>query len=158
VLTGKKSKATNAATTSNQTQAGIQQDTELNISYVDLPEIKGRNDSIKKDMFVSNGWKDFVNKDNNTLVTREVNVVPGDVTESTMRKIADNLKLEAFVMGESPRAYINDRVVSVGDKLSVSDGAQKYECEVVLIEDNSVVMRCGKAEVKLKLKQVNEND
>jgi len=61
-------------------------------------------------------------------------------------------------MGENPRAYINDKILSVGDKLPVSDGSRIYECEVILIENNSVVMRCEKAEVILKLKQVNGND
>lgn len=158
VLAGKKTQAVDASIITGQTEKEILPDTEANVSYIDLPEVEGRNDVITRDIFVSNDWKAFVNSDRNVVLTREVNVVPGDVTENVIRKIADNLKLEAFVMGENPRAYINDRVLSVGDKLPVSDGADKYECEVVLIENNSVVMRCGKAEVILKLKQVIEDD
>lgn len=157
VLSGKKPEAAGAATPTSQSTNSAKLDSEANVSYIDLPEVEGRNDSIKRDVFASNGWKDFSNKDN-MVITREVNVVPGDVTESVIRRIADSLKLEAFVMGENPRAFINDKILSEGDTLSISDGSQKYECEVVSIENNSVVMRCGKAEVILKLKQVIKND
>ncbi len=158
VFTGKKPESANAESTSTQVVKEMQNDSEANISYINLPEADGRNDSIKRDVFAANEWKAFAGKNESVVLTREVNVVPGDVTESVMRKIADNLKLEAFVMGNSPLAYINDRILSVGDSLSVTDGTNKYECEVVLIENNSVVMRCGKAEVILKLKKVIEND
>ncbi|MBN1973570.1 MAG: hypothetical protein JW787_08015 [Sedimentisphaerales bacterium] len=157
VFTGKSPSQAGAVSKIEQMEKDFQQDTEVKVSYIDLPEISGRNDSITRDIFASNGWKAFVNNDKNVVLTREVNVAPGDSNEKVIRKIADNLKLEAFVMGENPRAYINDRILSVGDVLLVSDGADKYECEVVLIENNSVVMRCGNAEVMLKLKQVFEN-
>ncbi|MBN2590245.1 MAG: hypothetical protein JXA96_10320 [Sedimentisphaerales bacterium] len=158
VLSGKKPESANAGISSGQMEKKVHLDSEASISYVDLPEIEGRNDTIKRDIFASNGWNAFANKNEGVVVTREVNVVPGDVTESVIRKIAENLKLEAFIMGNNPRAYINDKILSVGDSLPVTDGTNKYECEVVLIENNSVVMRCGKAEVILKLKKVNEND
>ena len=131
---------------------------EAAVSFIDLPEIEGRNDVITRDCFASNGWKNFVDADKNVVVTKEVNVVPGDGTEKVIRKIADKLKLEAFVMGDHPRAYINDRILSVGDKLLINDGTDQYECEVITIENNSVVMRCGKAEVTLKLKKVFEDN
>ncbi len=158
VLTGKKPEAANAKTTTGQTEKETRLDSVGNISYIDLPDIEGRNDSIKRDIFAADGWKSFAGKNESVVLTREVNVVSGDVSESVMKRIAENLKLEAFVMGNNPLAYINDRILSVGDSLSVTDGANKYECEVVLIENNSVVMRCGKAEVILKLKKVNGND
>ena len=154
VFAGKSPTAAGAEPMVSQSKNTNQPGDEASVSFIDLPEIAGRNDSIKRDFFASNGWKDFVNTDKNVVVTKEVNVVPGDSTEKVIRRIADNLKLEAFIMGDNPRAYINDRILSVGDKLLVSDGADKYECEVIVIENNSVVMRCGKAEVTLKLKQV----
>ena len=158
VFTGKNSSTANAEQMKNLTENNSQSDTQSKVSYVDLPEIEGRNDVITRDFFSSNGWKNFVDTDRNVVVTKEVNVVPGDGTEKVIRKIADNLKLEAFVMGDNPRAYINDKILSVGDKLLVSDGNEKYECEVITIENNSVVMRCGKAEVTLKLKQIIEDN
>jgi len=43
----------------------------------------------------------------------------------------------------------------VGDKLLVGDGIDRYECEVVEIKENTVVMRCREARITLKLTQVN---
>jgi hypothetical protein len=129
----------------------------LKISYVELPEVEGRNDVITRNFFNSNGWKSFNGQEKNVVSIEEVNVVPGDVMEKVIKKVVQKLKLEAIWIGENPRAYINDKVHSVGDTLLVSDGADKYECEVVAIEDNTVVIRCGNAEVKLKLTKDIEN-
>ncbi len=157
VFAGKGPATAGAVPTDSRAENVNQPETDVKVSFVDLPEIKGRNDVITRDFFDANGWIDFVNADK-IAVTREVNVIPGDSSEKLIRRIADNLKLEAFVMGENPRAFINDRILSVGDTLPVSDGADKYDCVVIMIENNSVVMRCGKAEVTLKLKQVIEEN
>jgi hypothetical protein len=157
VFTGKSPKTTKAEQAANPVKSDEPKNQDALVTYLDLPEVEGRNDVITRDAFASNGWKDFVNKDKN-VVTREVNVVPGDSTEKIIGKIAENLKLEAFVMGSSPRAYINEKILSVGDKLLVSDGIDNYECEVIMIENNSVIVRCGKAEVTLKLKKIMENN
>ncbi|MEJ2649196.1 MAG: hypothetical protein P8016_12425 [Sedimentisphaerales bacterium] len=156
VFTGRNPEAATADQMAARAGNNSLTDGETNVSYIDLPQVEGRNDVIKKDFFASDGWKDFVDSDKNIVITKEVNVVPGDSNEKVIGRIADNLKLEAFVMGENPRAYINDRILAVGDTLLVSDGVQNYECEVIKIENNSVVMRCEKAEVTLKLKQVIE--
>ncbi len=158
VITGKSASTANAEPIKNRPENSNPTYTQEKVTYINLPDVEGRNDVITRDFFASNGWKSFADSDKNVVVTREVNVVPGDGTEMLIRKIADNLKLEAFVMGDNPRAYINDKILSVGDTLLVSDGNDKYECEVIMIENNSVVMRCGKAEVTLKLKQVIENN
>jgi len=130
---------------------------ELNISLIELPEIKGRHDLITRDFFASEGWMSFISADKKVVILKEVDIDPGESNEKVINRIADNMKLEAFVMGENPRAYINDHIVSIGDILLVSDGNENYECEVIMIENNSVVMRCGNSQVKLKLKQINEN-
>ena len=63
--------------------------------------------------------------------------------------------LEAIVSSENPLAFINNEVLRVGDKLFVSDGIDRYECEVVEIKENIVVMRCRESKITLKLTQVN---
>ena len=148
-----------AAAVEMGTQAGqdgpISQD--VDVSFVKLPEIDGRNDSISRDFFNSNGWKNFTNSNSDVVVMKEVNVTPGDDTEKVIGRIAENLKLEAFIMGTNPRAYINDRIMSVGDVFPVRDETDVYECEVVLIENDSVVIKCKNAEVTLKLKKIMNN-
>lgn len=129
------------------------------ISFVDLPEVEGRHDIITRDFFNSENWQNFSSRNSKNVVSiEEVNIVSGDIDEEVIRKIAEELKLEAVIgTGENANAYINDQVVSAGDRITVIDGIQTYECEVVLIEDDSVVIGCGKSQVKLKIKKVSGN-
>lgn len=129
----------------------------LKISFIELPKVVGRNDVITRDFFTSNDWRNFDGKKKSVVSIEEVNVTPGDEMENVIGKIVQKLTLEAIWIGENPLAYINDRVLSEGDILLVDDGINKYECEVAKIEDNTVVIRCGKAEIKLKLKKITEN-
>jgi len=153
----KKPQAAEGALTTDQTKNEQSSNPALKISYIELPEVVGRNDVISRNFFASNGWQNFNGRGGNIVSIEEVNVVPGDVMEKVIKKVVQKLKLEAIWIGENPKAYINDKVHSVGDTLLVSDGADRYECEVVEIEDNTVLIRCGKAEVKLKLNKVTEN-
>jgi hypothetical protein len=56
-------------------------------------------------------------------------------------------------VGENPQAFINNKVLSVGDKLLVTDGVSAYECEVVGIEEDTVFVKFGEAEIQLRLAQ-----
>jgi len=69
--------------------------------------------------------------------------------------VADNLKLEAIVSSEDPLAFINDKVLRVGDKLFVGDEIESYECEVVEIKENIVVIKCRESTITLKMTKVN---
>jgi len=129
----------------------------LNVSFIELPKVAGRHDVIIRNFFASNNWRNFDGKRTNVVSIEEVNVAPGDSSEKAIRKVVEKIKLEAIVMGENAKAYINDKVLSAGDELLISDGIDRYECEVVVIEENAVVIRCGEAEVKLKLRQVIDN-
>jgi hypothetical protein len=142
---------------SDQTKNEQSSNPTLKISFIELPEVVGRNDIISRNFFASNGWQNFNGRGGNIVSIEEVKVVQGDVTEKVIKKVVQKLRLEAIWIGDSPKAYINDKVHSVGDTLLVNDGADQYEFEVVAIEDNTVLIRCGKAEVKLKLKKVTEN-
>jgi hypothetical protein len=61
------------------------------------------------------------------------------------------LKLDAIVLGENPQAFINDVLVSQGDKFVVEEADRKYEFIVVTIRQDTVFMRCQNAEITLKL-------
>ncbi len=128
---------------------------ELNVSFVELPQVPGRNDVITRDFFASNEWRSFKGeKKRNLAVIEEVNVVSKDGNEEVIRKVAEKLKLEAIVvLSNKPRAFINNKVISMGDKVLIRDGIETYECEVIEIKENIVVIECGEAEVTLKLTQ-----
>jgi len=130
-------------------------DSELNISFIELPKVAGRNDVLTRDFFAADGWQEFIRGREDTG-TKEVNVVSRDGNEELVRRIAKKLKLEAIGLDGNPQAFINNKLLSVGDKLLVREGVNTYECEVVEIEENVVVIKCGEAEITLKLAKVIE--
>lgn len=133
-------------------------DLELNISFIELPKVAGRNDVITRDFFTVDDWRDFVRdgEGGSLAGSEEVNVVSKDGNEEVLRRIAEKLKLEAIGLDGNPQAFINGKLLSVGDKLLVRDGGKTYEYEVVSIEENAVLIKCGEAEITLKLTKVIE--
>jgi hypothetical protein len=129
-------------------------DSQLKISFVQLPEVKGRNDVLTRDFFAANDWTDFLRGRRGLTGVKEVDIQKGG-SEETARRIARSLKLEAIGLGETPQAFINDKILSVGDKFRIGDGIAEYECEVVVIEEDTVFVRCGEVEVRLKFVQKN---
>ncbi|GAH45953.1 unnamed protein product [marine sediment metagenome] len=121
---------------------------ELKTSFIELPKVKGRNDVLTRDFFAADGWQ--------VMRGGEVNVVSKDGSEGVVTRIAKKLNLEAIGLGKNPQAFINDKLLSVGDKLLVRDGVNTYECEVIGIEENTVSVRYGEVEIQLKLAQENE--
>ena len=84
---------------------------------------------------------------------REVSLVSRDGNREYVNGVAEKLRLEAIGLGENPQAFINDKLLGVGDKLLVRDGVSTYECELIGIEENAVFIRCGEEEIQLKLTQ-----
>lgn len=155
-LTRRGPESAKAAFMAEQVDIDGQTEPELKISFIELPQVAGRNDVITRDIFDSDGWQEFVDGEGRkSFGVEEVNIVSNNSDEEVIKKVAENLNLEAIVSIESPLAFINDKVLRVGDKLLVGDGVEKYECEVAEIKENTVVMRCREASITLKLTQVN---
>ncbi len=124
---------------------------ELKMSFIELPKVAGRNDVLTRDFFAAGDWQGFIDG------KKEVNVVPGNGDEEMVKRVAERLKLEAIVLGKNPQAFINDKLLSVGDKLLVRDGVDTYECEVIGIEEKMVLIRWREAEITLELTQASNN-
>ena len=160
VLTKQAPEAAEAALVTEQLNAEGSSNKELKVSFIELPQVAGRNDVITRDFFASSDWRHFDDgKERNLAVIEEVNIVSKNGNEEVIRKVAEKLKLEAIVvLGNNPRAFINNKVISVGDKVLIRDGVDTYECEVIEIKENMVVIKCREAEVTLKLTQVSMID
>jgi hypothetical protein len=155
VLVRKGPQSANAAMTT-QDITGDQMRPELKVSFIELPKVEGRNDVLTRDFFAVGSWRDFMRSgEGKSGSVEEVSVVSRNGSEEIVRRVAGKLKLEAIVLGENPRAFINDKLLSVGDKLFVRDGIDTYECEVAEIKENMVSIRCGEAEVTLRLTQTS---
>jgi hypothetical protein len=154
---GKKSPVTADAShrQENVNQDGSGSNVELKVSFVELPKIQGRNDVLTRDFFAANGWRNF-NRNQENPANKEVSVFSKDGNEEIVRRVAQRLKLEAIGLDGNPQAFINGKLLSVGDKFLVRNGGNKYECEVVVIEENVVVIKCGESEIKLKVMKAVE--
>ena len=76
-----------------------QSEPELEISFIELPRVAGRNDMVTRDFFASDGWQNFVGgRGPKSVAVEEIDIVSkNDDQEVIRRKVADNLKLEAIV-------------------------------------------------------------
>ena len=160
VLTRKGPRSAQAVPMIEQTDVEEQVREAMKITYVDLPTVPGRDDVISRDFFASADWENFKpdGQEDYTVDIEEVNVASTDDSKEIVAVVRRCLKLDAIGMGRDPQAYINDRLVSVGEKLAVTDGAKMYECEVVEIRENSVLIRCRDAEIVLKLVETAEGE
>jgi hypothetical protein len=129
-----------------------------NMSFVELPKVAGRNDVVTRDFFACDGWRHFTGGRQKFADIEEVNMLSQNGSEESIKKVAEKLRLEAIVLSSNPRAFINNKVLSVGDRMLIDDGNEKYECEVVAIEENTVVIKCREAEITLKLVPVSMVD
>jgi len=120
---------------------------EIEIAYVQLPKVPGRNDCISRDFFAL---------DSSLGNRTEVEMVQGDDTNSIVRTLTKQVRLEAIVLGGKPHAFINDKYLSAGDRMLIRDGSDEYDCEIVSIEENTVMIRCQQTEIKVKLAQGGE--
>ena len=129
---------------------------QIKITFVELPYVKGRHDSLARDFFAVESWHDFASTQGSGGSSDGVNVVSNNGFEDLAKLIGEKLKLEVIEMGNVPQAFIGGKLMAAGDKIEVSDGIKKYECEVVKIEKNAVHLKCGNTEVQLKLIEISE--
>ncbi len=156
VLTRTSPKAAQAELIAELIEEQNRSEPEINVSFIELPNVPGRNDLITRDFFASNGWQDFIDGQGQESVgIEEIDIVSKNDDQEVIQKVAENLRLEAIVSSEDPLAFINDKILRASDKFFVGDGIESYECEVVEIKENMVVIKCRDSRITLKLTQVN---
>ncbi len=153
VLTGKKPRLASASPSQPATtQPAETQAVELR--FVELPTIEGRHDSIRRDFFSAEALVGFRRDSTPQRTGTDTEVRPGtsQQVQEVVDRVAKKLRLEAVLEGpRGPRASIDDRLVGVGETLSVKEGTATYVFEVVRIHGDSVLVRCKEREVTLKL-------
>jgi hypothetical protein len=154
VFIGHRPAAAAAAPTS--TQAGsVPPKGPVKVKLVELPKPSGRQESIERDFF-SMKDRTFLRRSpagRNTGTDREVPVTSSNNAQEVIQRLAQTMKLEAVLWSESPRAFINDQLLSVGGKFSVKDGAAVFEFEVLQIYVDSVLVGCDGIQLTLELAQ-----
>jgi len=77
--------------------------------------------------------------------------------QEVVRQVAQTLRLEAVSLrSENPQAFLNDRLLGVGDTLTVEYGSDCLEFEVLQISDNAVLVECKGIRLALKLAPLSD--
>ncbi|UCG46866.1 MAG: hypothetical protein JSU94_15370 [Phycisphaerales bacterium] len=154
VFTKKAPPAAGAAVV-DEAAAAEESDSQPNVSFIELPRIAGRNDIITRDFFAANGWKQFDRdkEGSNGIGIGEVNDPKTDGSEQVVERVTAKLKLGVIELGQNPYVYINNELLSVGDRLRVRDNGNTYDCEVTQIGVNEVSLKLEDTEIVLKLTQ-----
>ncbi len=135
-----------------------QQEPPALVRFIELPKLPGRHDAIHRDFFAVQNRAYFQpNGARNASTDAEVHIVSSDQAREVIQRVAQRLKLEAVLWsedpGKDPQVFVNDRLLRAGEKLTVRDGADSIEFEVLRIYEGSVLMGCGGTRLTLKLAQ-----
>jgi hypothetical protein len=128
----------------------------LEVSFVELPRVKDRQDVLVRDIFSWNQRQGMRGYEKEIRHKEQVDVVSEEGKEGVIRRIANQLQLEAIELGKKPRIFLNNEFMSMGEKLSLKDGEKIYECEVILIQRDVVVIQCGQSQIRLRLTEAIE--
>jgi len=157
VLIGHRPAAAAAAPPAPQSQSPAGTGT-VKVTPVELPKSPGRHDAIARDFFAATDGS-YARRNTagrNTGTEKEVPVTSSSNAQEVIQRVAQTLKLDAVFLRERPQAFLNDQSLSVGDKLTVKDGAASYEFEVLKIYMDSVLVECEGIQLRLKLAQVSK--
>ncbi|MFC1675702.1 hypothetical protein ACFL3G_01405 [Planctomycetota bacterium] len=113
------------------------------LAFVELPKVKGRNNFLTRDIFVVDGKG--LSRNSSATINSDGN------DEQYSKKLAGKLSLDAIVLGQKPHAFINNKLLSAGDKFIIGDDENAYEYEVISVEKKAVLVKCGEIEITLKL-------
>jgi len=157
VLVGHKPGSVAAAPAAGEAAVATEKRSGGKARMVELPRILGRNDSIGRDFFNMQEWAPARQSamGPSTGTDAEVPVVSPNRDQEVVRQVAQTLRLGAVSLrSENPQAFLNDRLLGVGDTLTVEHGSDRLEFEVLQISDNAVLVECKGIQLALKLAPV----
>ncbi len=129
------------------------------IQFIELPVIEKKHHKLNRDFFNGEDWDIYAGSGQSSQVVGKGHGMSDSDSEKLLRLISEKLQLEVIEIDQNRRAaFINNKLLVIGDKLSITDGVKIYECEIVGIEKDVVTVGCGQLEVDLKLKRFFEND
>jgi hypothetical protein len=156
VLTGHKPGAAAARPTARPETAASE--TPPRVRFVELPRQPGRHDTIERDFFAVQDRASFqLHGAHPTGTEPEVRVTAVDHAQEVIHRVAQRMKLGAVLWSEDrredPQAFINDRLLRIGDRFTLKDGTDSVEFEVLRIYDNSVLVGSDGVQLTLKIAQ-----
>jgi len=120
-------------------------------SFIRLARVPGRHDRIAGDFFVRQ--QDTIPAQVSSPPDRVSAPVVAPVpvrTDTPSASMGDGLQLKAIILGQFPKAFINDELVTLGDTVPFAEPAEG-EYKVVAIDENSVVLMWGTVKTVIQL-------
>ncbi len=152
--------ATVDAATSEVDQAGGNSKLETVISYVELPFVEGRSDTLKRDIFMTGNWGAFKALKGAVAPSRNGsgNDAARAITDEDIAMIESIIKLDGIIASQNSatcEAFIENKLVSIGSKVAVNYNNRVLELVVTEIHKNKVVLRWKEFKLNVKMPQVD---
>ena len=130
----------------------------LKIQPVSLPELPGRNDRLSCNFFSSNHWQDFGGRrpeqQENDYTIDDSSKSIEQIQQLKLEQVVKRLAIEAIIEGTDRkpfRAFVDGKILSVGDTLTVQEGPDQYVLIVEKISKKEVVFTWKQVSVVLKV-------
>jgi hypothetical protein len=152
ILIKKQDSPVSGASLAIQTAAAEEMQPKVKITYVELPQVKGRNDVLSRDIFAGSRWEGLGAEANGARqMTTKVKGSNEQLNDVVNEMSGKELRLEAIFSGKNPQASVSGTLVSPGGKpLVVTHEGEKYEFKAVVINGNEVVLECKGVRVTLR--------
>ncbi len=152
----KRNEAMAAVTRAAAEDTAAEQNQQVRMSLHPLPVVPGRNDVLTHDIFTADRWDAFPGSagSNGAGSAGGIGSYDGDL----VAKIASAITLEAVIAGANPEAFIENKLVKVGDILAVRYQDRIYEFTVAQIHETKVVLKWNDFTVDLRMSQLNESE
>ena len=136
----------------------------LSLKAVALPQLPGRNNVLTHDLFSPNKWTAFSFNGSQGGGRSGVSINGSDNTvamthQLRLEEVAKRLTLEAVIQdadGKPSQAFVDDKILSVGSKLTVQEGPDQYELTLEKISNKEVLFTWNKISVILKMTEAFE--
>jgi len=128
---------------------------ELEMLYIQLPVVQGRNDTLTRDIFDAQSTDAFP-WNGNARIGKKSSKQGG----SQIQKVADSITLGAIIAAQKDRpreAFIESKLVSVGSKLRVTYQGEIFEFTVAQIDKNKVVLKWKDVTITKKMSSLNHS-
>ena len=164
LLRGKSGPASASAAETDALQQTAQNDlpASVRIKPVSLPFLSGRNDTLSGDLFSAENWQAFDSKRKGQTPGVKVDASE-DSVERTLRlkleKISKSLVLEAVIQdadGNPSQAFVDGKILSVGQTLTVQEGPDRYVLTLKKITENDVTFSWNKISIVLEMAEAFE--
>jgi len=143
LFSGKSGESLAAMSDAPLSATAANQKPQARIMTVQLPMVPGRHDRLNRDYFAAADWQAFQAVGPGSFRTHMDSAVQQELTENEIRLIEQNIKLDGIIAErntEAREAFINGRLVSVGDVVKIEHKTRQLSLTVEAIQKNKVIL------------------